>query len=59
MNENNIGSIVVVSLRDKDQKPIGIITERDIVRTVGKLNPVLIHTPIKELMNVCRSYKRV
>ena len=33
MNENNIGSIVVVTLRDKDQKPVGIITERDIVRT--------------------------
>ena len=28
MNENNIGSIVVVSFRDKDQKPVGIITER-------------------------------
>jgi|SRR5215208_3148774 CBS domain-containing protein len=51
MNENNIGSIVIVSLGDKDQKPIGIITERDIVRTVGKLNPSLLHTPIKELMS--------
>ena len=33
MNENNIGSIVVVTLRDKAQNPVGIITERDIVRT--------------------------
>ena len=51
MNENNIGSVVIVSLGDKGQKPAGIITERDIVRTIGKLNPVLIHTPIKELMS--------
>jgi CBS domain-containing protein len=51
MNENNIGSIVIVSLGDKDQKPVGIITERDIVRTIGKLNPVLIHTPTRELMS--------
>jgi CBS domain-containing protein len=45
MNENNIESIVVVSFGDKDQKPVGIITERDIVRTIGKLNPVLLLTP--------------
>jgi CBS domain-containing protein len=51
MNENNIGSIVVVSLGDKDQKPVGIITERDIVRTIGQLNPSLLHTPIRELMS--------
>jgi CBS domain-containing protein len=52
MSEDNIGSIVVLSLGDKeDQKPVGIITERDIVHTIGKLNPVLIHTPIKELMS--------
>jgi CBS domain-containing protein len=51
MNENNIGSIVVVSLGDKDRKPVGIITERDIVRTIGQLNPSLLHTPIRELMS--------
>jgi hypothetical protein len=47
MNENNIESIVVVSLGGKDQKPIGIITERGIVRTIGKLNPVLLQNPMK------------
>ena len=51
MNENNIGSIVVVSLGDKHRKPVGIITERDIVRTIGQLNPSLLHTPIRELMS--------
>ena len=51
MNENNIGSVVVVTLRDKAQNPVGIITERDIVRTVGQLNPSLLHVPIRELMS--------
>lgn len=51
MNKNDIGSIVVVTLRDKDQKPVGIITERDIVRTIGQLNPSLLHLPIRELMS--------
>ena len=32
MNENNIGSIIVVALHDKGQNPVGIITERDIAR---------------------------
>ncbi|MGA9297629.1 MAG: CBS domain-containing protein, partial [Nitrososphaeraceae archaeon] len=51
MNENSIGSIIVVALHDKDQNPVGIITERDIVRVVGQLNPTLLHMPIKELMS--------
>ena len=51
MNENNIGSIIVVALHDKGQNPVGIITERDIVRVVGQLNPTLLHMPIKELMS--------
>ena len=42
MNENNIGSIIVVALHDKGQNPVGIITERDIVRVVGQLNPTLL-----------------
>jgi CBS domain-containing protein len=51
MNENSIGSIIVVALHDKGQNPVGIITERDIVRVVGQLNPTLLHMPIKELMS--------
>lgn len=35
MTENNIGSIVIVTKEDK-QKPVGIITERDVVRLVGQ-----------------------
>jgi CBS domain-containing protein len=51
MNENNIGSIIVVTLYDTGQNPVGIITERDIVRIVGRLDPTLLHMPIKQLMS--------
>ncbi|HET7283419.1 MAG TPA: CBS domain-containing protein, partial [Nitrososphaeraceae archaeon] len=45
MHENNIGSVVIVRNKDRDNdiissnKPIGIITERDIVRILGSLEP--------------------
>ena len=51
MNGNNIGSIIVVTLRHTGQNPVGIVTERDIVRIVGQLNPTLLHLPIRELMS--------
>jgi CBS domain-containing protein len=50
MNETNIGSIIIVALSNSI-KPVGIITERDIVRIVGKLDPALLHTPIRDLMS--------
>jgi CBS domain-containing protein len=51
MNENSIGSVIVVNLYDRSRNPIGIITERDVVRIVGKLDPSLLHAPIRELMS--------
>jgi CBS domain-containing protein len=42
MHENGIGSIVIVKKNDHNDnyRPMGIITERDIVRVVGSLiNP--------------------
>ena len=36
MGENDIGSVVIVKRQDKEQVPIGIVTERDIVRTLGR-----------------------
>jgi CBS domain-containing protein len=62
MNENNIGSVVIVN-EGKDQKngnnndnnnankPVGIITERDIVRIMGTLEPSLLIRPVHELMS--------
>ena len=51
MNKNSIGSVIVVSLYNTGQNPVGIITERDVVRIVGQLDPTLLHMPIKELMS--------
>lgn len=50
MSANDIGCVIVVS-RTKDRTPVGIITERDIVRILGKLNPDLFQTPLKMLMS--------
>jgi len=50
MDANDIGSVVIVT-RSKDRSPVGIITERDIVRILGKLNPDLFNTPLKTLMS--------
>jgi CBS domain-containing protein len=57
MHENNIGSIVIVKNKDRDNdmgssnKPIGIITERDLVRILGSLEPALLKVPLRELMS--------
>jgi CBS domain-containing protein len=36
MDDNDIGSVVIVKRQDKERIPVGIITERDIVRTLGR-----------------------
>jgi CBS domain-containing protein len=52
MHENNIGCVVIVSKSDSDsEKPIGIITERDVVRLLGSLNPSLLQTPLYGIMS--------
>jgi CBS domain-containing protein len=48
MHENNIGCVIIVK---KDDKPIGIITERDVVRLLGSLNPSLLQTPLRDIMS--------
>jgi predicted transcriptional regulator len=50
MYVNDIGSLVIVA-RNQKHTPIGIITERDIVRIIGKLDPDLLETPLKMLMS--------
>ena len=49
MNENEIGCLPIVAIEDR-KKPIGIFTERDVVRILGKLSPWLLKTPLRELM---------
>lgn len=36
MGDNDIGSVVIVKRQDMGQIPVGIVTERDIVRTLGR-----------------------
>lgn len=50
MYANDIGSVIIVT-RNNDRSPVGIITERDVVRILGKLNPDLLNAPIRTLMS--------
>lgn len=50
MSENNIGSIVIIN--DKtSREPIGIVTERDIIKVLGFLEPYQLTTSIKDHMS--------
>lgn len=50
MSANRIGCVIIVS-RSRNQIPVGIITERDIVEILGKLNPDLLKAPLRMLMS--------
>ena len=50
MYANNIGSVLIVT-HDRVRCPLGIITERDVVRILGKLDPKLLQTPLRSLMS--------
>jgi predicted transcriptional regulator len=50
MHANNIGSVIIVT-REGNHDPVGIITERDVVRVLGKLDPDLLKTPLSNLMS--------
>ena len=50
MDENNIGSVIVVD-NEINKRTVGIITERDVVRILGKLEPWLLSTPLSALMS--------
>jgi CBS domain-containing protein len=55
MNSRNVGTLMVL---DKESRPIGILTDRDLaVRVVGKgLNPV--DTPVRDVMSKAPDYVR-
>jgi CBS domain-containing protein len=50
MDGNNIGSVIIID-NERDKKAVGIITERDVVRIIGKLQPWLLSTPLSALMS--------
>jgi CBS domain-containing protein len=52
MYENNIGCIIIVNQSDNNNpKPVGTITQRDIVRMLGPLKPSLLQTPLRDIMS--------
>jgi CBS domain-containing protein len=50
MSDNNIGSVIIID-NHENKSPVGIVTERDILRILGSLKPDLLQTPVKELMS--------
>src|SRR5215475_875562 len=51
MSEHDIGSIVIVKRTISGKRPVGIITERDIVNQIGLSDVFLVQRPIREVMN--------
>lgn len=53
MHENNIGCVIVVDKNsgNSHEKPIGIITERDVVRVLGRLDSSSMHSPLRKIMS--------
>ena len=50
MHKNNIGSVVIVRRDIDGLKPIGKITERDIIHQIGKLELFSTQSSVRELM---------
>ena len=50
MNENDIGSVVIIKITDAD-KPVGIVTERDIVRVAGTTQVLTLQMPARDIMS--------
>lgn len=50
MHENSIGCVIVVTMKG-DGEPVGMITERDVVRILSKFNPALLHFALWKLMS--------
>ena len=50
MSNNDIGSVVIVDDLNS-RKPVGIITERDVIRSIGMLQPHQLVVPVREHMS--------
>ncbi len=50
MFNNNIGSVVIID-NYESKNPVGIVTERDIIRILSSILLVNLQVPIKELMS--------
>ena len=50
MNDNKIGCVIIVKIQNMNKLPVGIITERDILRIMGKLT-VDLQKPLTSFMS--------
>lgn len=50
MIDNKVGSVVIID-NDQDRNPVGIITERDVVRIVSTFSLSDLQVPIRKLMS--------
>jgi len=52
MHEKNIGSVIIVKKDpNNNNEPVGIITERDVVKLLGSLNLSLLQIPLRDIMS--------
>lgn len=52
MHKNNIGCVIILGKNGgSHEKPLGIITERDVVRLLGRLDSPSIHSPLSNTMS--------
>jgi CBS domain-containing protein len=52
MHKNNIGCVIILGKNgDSHEKPVGIVTERDVVRLLGRLDAASIRSPLSEIMS--------
>jgi CBS domain-containing protein len=52
MHKKNIGCVIILGKNGAShEKPVGIITERDVVRLLGRLDAASIRSPLSEFMS--------
>jgi CBS domain-containing protein len=51
MHENHIGSVIIVRKEIDGNRPLGIITESDIIHKIGSVELFTTQTPVRELMS--------
>jgi CBS domain-containing protein len=52
MHKNNIGCVIILGKNGgSHEKPVGIITERDVVHLLGRLDTASIHSPLSKIMS--------
>jgi len=51
MIDNNIGSVVIIDDNSERKNPVGIVTERDVVRIVSTFSLADLQVPVRKLMS--------